>query len=119
MTKKEMAVNLFSTAAAMESISGPSPLTLSMRAGAAALRAGEWKPIEGAPKDGTEILVCRWPTCDEKATDLSLSCQVAAWWSEENDGEGAWIVYCSILREPELHFEPTHYRELPPPPEAE
>ena len=50
MTNEEMAVNLISTATAMESTSGPTPLTASMRAGAAALRAGEWKPIADAPE---------------------------------------------------------------------
>lgn len=45
-TNEEMAVNLISTATAMESTSGQTPLTASMRAGAAALRAMEWKPLQ-------------------------------------------------------------------------
>ena len=75
-----------------------------------------WQPIETAPKDGREILLCRATNADGKPiTDAwGLFVQVAAWW----DGDEAWIVYCSLPGEPRLHFEPTHWAELPPNPLA-
>lgn len=81
---------------------------------------GGWKPIESAPKDGTSILVM-----DNIATGLtsgfadkcwSGNTSVAAWWQGENNGEGAWVCYMSLPREPHCAFEPTHWRALPPPP---
>lgn len=72
-----------------------------------------WKPIETAPKDGTGVLLCQ-------ATDVSgkpikddawdIFVQVAAWWGDE------WVVYCSLPSEPRIHFHPTHWMELPDPP---
>jgi hypothetical protein len=80
---------------------------------------GEWQPIETAPKDGTAVLLCwainaggkpiDWRT-DPTTADVFV--QVAAWWAGDND----WIVYCSMVREPSLHFKPTHWMPLPPPP---
>lgn len=87
------------------------------------LLVGGWKPIESAPKDGTSILVM-----DNIATGLtsgfadkcwSGNTSVAAWWQGENNGEGAWVCYMSLPREPHCAFEPTHWRELPPPPRWE
>lgn len=72
----------------------------------------QWKPIETAPKDGTEILLCRATDTDGgiiEAADWGIFIQVAAWWSGEND----WIVFCSLPSEPRLHFMPTHWAELP------
>ncbi len=78
-----------------------------------------WQPIETAPKDGTEILLCRALSADGKPITGSawgVFVQVAAWWAEEGDDDGEWVVYCSIPREPLLHFEPSHWRSLPPNP---
>jgi len=78
-----------------------------------------WRPIETAPKDGTSILLAwainangqpiRW---DEDLQTAQVHVQVAAWWEGEND----WIVYCSMVRDPALHFKPTHWMPLPEPP---
>lgn len=74
-----------------------------------------WYPIKTAPKDGTEILLCQATNADKKPiTDaFGIFCQVAAWWADENGGNGEWIVYCSLSQEPRLHFEPTHWARLP------
>lgn len=72
----------------------------------------QWKPIETAPKDGTYIELCDAVNADGEPIGpeaFGLFVQVAAWWG---DGEG-WVVYCSMVQEPRLHFEPTHWRELP------
>lgn len=71
----------------------------------------KWQPIETAPKDGTEILLCRATDADgDPITDEAwgIFVQVAAWWGSEE-----WIVYCSMICEPRLHFEPTHWMPLP------
>lgn len=70
-----------------------------------------WHPIKTAPKDGTEILVC-------KATDsegnpmgksLGLFTHRVAWW----EGESAWMVYNSLVCENPCFFEPTHWMPVP------
>ena len=81
-----------------------------------------WKPIDTAPKDGTEILVCRATNADGKPIHVEafgIFCQVASWWSEENDGTGEWIVYMSQPLEKPVHFKPTHWMPLPAPPEVQ
>jgi hypothetical protein len=80
---------------------------------------GVWSPIETAPKDGTSILLAwainadgepiRW---EEDPKTAQVHVQVAAWW----EGEDAWIVYCAMVRDPKLHFIPTHWMPLPPSP---
>lgn len=79
----------------------------------------DWQPIETAPRDGTEILLCQATDADgeaigEKAWGIFV--QVAAWWSADDDDGGEWIVYCSRVQEPRLHFQPTHWMPLPPNP---
>lgn len=71
-----------------------------------------WQPIETAPKDGTKVLLCQATDADgnpilDKAWGIFV--QVAAWWG---DGDG-WIVYCSMVRDPGVHFTPTHWMPLP------
>lgn len=71
-----------------------------------------WQPIETAPKDGTEVLLCRALNADQQpivGEGWGVFVQVAAWW----EGDNAWIVYCSMVREPRLHFAPTHWMPLP------
>ena len=76
----------------------------------------EWQPIETAPKDGTSVFLCRAIDADGNPIDWSgdlktaqVFVQVASWWSDD-DG---WVVYCSLISEPRLHFEPTHWMPLP------
>lgn len=74
----------------------------------------DWHPIETAPKDGREILLCRATDADGKpitGKDFGLFCQVAGWWGEP---EG-WVVYCNLIQEPSVHFDPTHWAEINPP----
>ena len=76
------------------------------------MQSNNWQPIETAPKDGTEILLCQATDADgDPMSDESwgISVQVAAWW----EGERNWIVYCSMVRDPSLHFTPTHWMPLP------
>lgn len=80
---------------------------------------GRWYPIETAPKDGTQVLVCQAVGADGNPIDpLSIFCHVAAWWSNEEDpsDSGEWVVYCSLPSEPALFFDPTHWMPLPPNP---
>lgn len=81
-----------------------------------------WRTIDSAPKDGTSVLLCKAADADGQPIDwrddlhtAQVFVQVAAWWS----GDDAWIVYCSQISEPRLHFEPTHWMPLPLPPCAE
>lgn len=76
----------------------------------------DWQPIETAPKDGTGILLCRALSADKepiRGASWGIFVQVAAWWSESDGGHGEWIVYCSMIQEPRLHFEPSHWMPLP------
>lgn len=76
----------------------------------------EWLEIESAPRDGTKILLCRSSDADGEpitGNDFGLFVQRAAWW----DSEG-WVVYCSLPCEPQLFFEPTHWKPIPDPPKA-
>ncbi len=69
-----------------------------------------WQPIDTAPKDGTNILVCC--AVDADGTQIKshgLFTQRAAWWGEEG-----WVVYCDIIQEPQCFFEPTHWMPVPP-----
>lgn len=79
-----------------------------------------WKPIETAPRDGTAVLVMSddWPgTSSGRAEECcGHNTYVAEWWSEENNGHGAWICYMSSPCEPECPVEPTHWMPLPDPP---
>lgn len=80
----------------------------------------EWQPIETAPRDGSSFLVHK-NTAPGLPSGRADKCwagnsAVAAWWAEENGGEGAWICYMSMVQDPELHFEPTHWMPLPEPP---
>ena len=59
--------------------------------------------------DGKPI---RW---EEDPKTAQVFVQVAAWWS----GEDAWIVYCSMILDPKLHFTPTHWMPLPSSPNYE
>lgn len=87
-----------------------------MRAALLAADAAAWEPMDTAPRDGTEIVLCRAISADGTpitGSSFGVFCQVAAWWGEEE-----WIVYCSQVQEPRLHFEPTHWRPLPTAPKG-
>ena len=82
----------------------------------------KWQPIEKAPKDETHILICQaiYKNGKPVTDDFGLFVQRAAWWSDgpdDPDPEG-WIVYCDLIKEPEVFFEPTHWMPIPPPPET-
>ena len=75
----------------------------------------DWMPIETAPKDGTEILLCRAYDADGRpivGNTFRLFVQRASWW----EGEEQWVVYCDLPQEPVLFFKPTHWMRVPPPP---
>ncbi len=78
-----------------------------------------WNPIETAPKDGTSILLCRALDADGApitGKSWGIFIQVAAWWESDDGRGGEWFVYCDRISETPLHFEPTHWMELPPNP---
>jgi len=79
-----------------------------------------WQPIATAPKDGTGVLLCRAYDADGKPINwerdpelAGVHVQVAMWW------ETKWVVFCSLPTDPLLHFEPTHWQPVPPPPNLE
>ena len=58
----------------------------------------QWRPIETAPKDGTDILTIYRKQCSVR------------YWGEGEDGENAW--------QPRIRgVFPTHWMPLPAPPE--
>ena len=65
----------------------------------------DWKPIETAPRDGTQILV----------EDLSVAC-IVAWWSSMHSAF-VWIHPDLCQSEGTAYLNPTHWMPLPPPPE--
>jgi len=71
----------------------------------------KWRTIGSAPRDGTFVLLCRNVDADNKQMSddaCGIFTQVAAWWGSEG-----WVVYCSMVCEPTLHFSPTHWAPLP------
>ena len=66
----------------------------------------QWQPIETAPRDGSEVLVCRAAT-----KHFGSYCVVAAWWGNTK----GWCVDDPMYP---LHFEPTHWMPLPAPPKT-
>ena len=70
-----------------------------------------WQPIETAPKDGTDVLVCRAYDADGKLMDYEAHCLFthrAAWWDEQG-----WVTYNSQITEKQVFFEPTHWMPVP------
>jgi hypothetical protein len=71
----------------------------------------KWRPIKTAPKDGTWILVCKATDADGDPISedaFGLFVHRAAWWA----GDNAWIVYNSMVCDPECFFEPTHWMPI-------
>ena len=74
-------------------------------------RAGGWRPIETAPKDGTEILLY----CPEWDTPY-----LGAWGHAEDSILDGWMSPDVLpLKWTELVESPTHWMPLPAPPESE
>lgn len=71
-----------------------------------------WKPIESAPKDGTEILLY-YPNEENAIT--------SGWWYEEYEGDEYKYGYWKVASLPshgcgccaDNNSEPTHWMELP------
>ena len=68
------------------------------------IESDEWKPIETAPKDGTEILM--WSQYD----GIVVGHYSKSVWAD------GWIIYDARSDTIELH--PTHWMPLPQPPTA-
>lgn len=77
----------------------------------------EWKPIETAPKDRSEILLFWWETISADEPPMA-TCGVCAWQNTATYPDvhmcWTWADTC----EP-IEYEPTHWQPLPPPPSEE
>lgn len=74
-----------------------------------------WKPIDTAPKDGTQILICMAFDADIRPIQrdiFGLFVHRAAWWGDDV----GWNVYNSQPCEQPAFFEPTHWMPIPEPP---
>ena len=74
----------------------------------------DWQPIENAPKDGTEIMLCRYT--DRNLYFVSIGTFGTARMQDDgyiaNAGKPTWLQYNKIHIAP----TPTHWMPLPPPP---
>lgn len=82
--------------------------------GAPVEQESEWRTIESAPKDGTDILAVIAGTHTQ--TGRSFIPEVVSW---ESDESGGYWWNCMWPAE-QMHtlYEPTHWRPLPTPPKA-
>jgi hypothetical protein len=75
-----------------------------------------WRPIETAPKDGTEILICGGTFVDDNdwtATPWPYGrCSIVRWYDDSWEGEP------NHSHDEFRRHEPTHWMPLPPPPAA-
>jgi len=74
----------------------------------------DWQPIETAPKDGTDILVCMTHSLGV-GDDGGTEWETIQWvdWQKEP-------YFWPIFRERvDIPFPPTHWQRLPPPPGTE
>lgn len=82
-----------------------------------AIQAGEWQPIEFAPKDGRTILLGRFNECGKWRTmrgQWFSAAQIADEWEEPDDAEEGWY---ETAVEPDVPncwaIFPTHWMPLP------
>lgn len=69
----------------------------------------EWKPIESAPKDGTDILVCvTYSLPDDEWETIQ--------WVDRRSGDFVWPVFQDRI---DIPFPPSHWMALPAPPAFE
>jgi hypothetical protein len=66
----------------------------------------DWRPIDSAPRDGTEVLL--YGRTERDGRFFAPDCNVG-WWDEEN--LGGWQAR-------DLPIDPTHWAPLPQPPEG-
>jgi len=69
----------------------------------------EWKPIETAPKDGTDILVC-------VTHNLSADEWETMQWVDWQVPGMEWPVFTDRI---DIPFQPTHWMPLPAPPKQD
>ena len=67
----------------------------------------EWKTIDSAPRDGTHILVIRYPATTRPPINK-------VWWGTARMANSGWNI---SSRRP-LSYEPTHWMPLPQPPKV-
>ena len=75
-----------------------------------------WQPIETAPKDGTEILLC---VPDANRVDPVMNRRFVGWWWDERRPDPGWIAtppYRDGTGDDDLVSQPTHWMPIDAPP---
>lgn len=78
----------------------------------------EWKPIESAPRDGTEVIAYGTRRGDWGYTEDSKEWTGVKWVAPSYNPNGRWEETRAAPRYSN-GFVPTHWMPLPPPPEVE
>ena len=89
-----------------------------LRAKETSMTSSDWRPISEAPKDGTDVHVMRtdW-LCPVPAYYISRSYLQEAYGDPEYMEEGWYPSGVFPFDVPEVVIDPTHWLQLPPPPE--
>ena len=86
-------------------------ISVALQRGADALQSYQWRQIETAPKDGTDIMV--YFELPDLSKDWMRS--VFVYWSKR---EERWNYSGRAASGYSKCYEPTHWKPLPPPPEG-
>lgn len=82
-----------------------------------------WHPIATAPRDGSEILVCGGTFTDDDDWTGGIypftGCAIVQWEGDYDSGAHPWGGAPRHAHDAYRRHDPTHWTDLPPPPEGE
>jgi hypothetical protein len=90
-----------------------------MRAALTAALAAMWRPIEEAPRDGTEVLVAGGTFYNSMSTFTDDLPFIGPSWACWDDYCREWRGENSGGHDEFFYYKPTHFMPLPSPPKAE